>query len=67
MVEIEESLIDKEDDLDMSDFYDEADEGVADYKTKDPSEFTDPDDENKSIPVAVSSTFHEYLEESKWA
>lgn len=63
VIEIEESLIDKEDDMDMSDFYDEADEGVADYKTKDPSEFTDPDDENKSIPVAVSSTFHEYLEE----
>jgi RNA polymerase sigma-54 factor len=57
----EESNVD--DEVDMSEFYDEADEGVADYKTKDPSEFTDPDDENKTIPVAVSSTFHEFLEE----
>ena len=55
--------INKDDDVDMSEFYDEADEGVAEYKTKDPSEFADPDDENKTIPVAVSSTFHEFLEE----
>ncbi|MCW3126889.1 MAG: rpoN [Bacteroidetes bacterium] len=59
--EVEE--INKSDDVDMSEFYDESDEGVADYKTKDPNEFSDPDDEGKSIPVAVSSTFHEYLEE----
>ncbi len=51
-----------DDELDMSDYYDEDDEGVADYKTKDPSEFPDPDDEKKTIPVAVSSSFHEYLE-----
>ena len=54
---------DKDDDVDMTEFYDEADEGVAEYKTKDPSEFTDPDDESRTIPVAVHSTFHEYLEE----
>jgi RNA polymerase sigma-54 factor len=60
--EKEEDLV-KDDDVDMSEFYDEADEGVAEYKTKDPSEFSDPDDENKTIPVAVSSTFHEFLEE----
>ncbi len=60
--EREEDLV-KDDDVDMSEFYDEADEGVAEYKTKDPSEFSDPDDENKTIPVAVSSTFHEFLEE----
>lgn len=59
--EVEE--INKTDDVDMSEFYDESDEGIAEYKTKDPSEFSDPDDEGKSIPVAVSSTFHEYLEE----
>lgn len=56
----EETKLD--DELDMSDYYDEDDEGVADYKTKDPSEFPDPDDEKKTIPVAVSSSFHEYLE-----
>jgi RNA polymerase sigma-54 factor len=55
--------VNKDDDVDMSEFYDEADEGVAEYKTKDPSEFSDPDDENKTIPVAVNSTFHEFLEE----
>ena len=60
--EREEDLV-KDDDVDMSEFYDEADEGVAEYKTKDPSEFSDPDDENKTIPVSVSSTFHEFLEE----
>ena len=54
---------DKDDDVDMTEFYDEADEGVAEYKTKDPSEFTDPDDENRTIPVAIHSTFHEYLAE----
>jgi RNA polymerase sigma-54 factor len=59
----EHEEVNKDDDVDMSDFYDEADEGVAEYKTKDPSEFADPDDENKTIPVAVSSTFHEHLEE----
>jgi RNA polymerase sigma-54 factor len=58
-----ESELSKEDDLDMSEFYDESDEGVAEYKTRDSSEMADPDDENKTIPVATSSTFHEYLEE----
>ena len=56
----EETKVD--DDIDMSEYYDEDDEGVADYKTKDPSEFVDPDDEKKTIPVSVSSSFHEYLE-----
>ena len=51
-----------EDDVDMSDYYDEDDEGVADYKTNDPNEFHDPDDDKKTIPVATASTFHEYLE-----
>jgi len=62
-IEPEESTVETVDEMDMSDFYDEADEGVADYKTKDPSEFIDPDDENKSIPAAVNNTFHEYLDE----
>ena len=60
---IETEELHKDDDVDMSEYYDEADEGIADYKTKDPSEFPDPDDEGKTIPVAVSSSFHEYLEE----
>ena len=50
-----------EDDVDMSDYYDEDDEGVSDYKTEDPSEFHDPENDKKSVPVAVSSSFHEYL------
>jgi len=58
-----ESELSKEDDFDMTEFYDESDEGVAEYKTRDSSEISDPDDENKTIPVATSSTFHEYLEE----
>lgn len=59
----DESTLSKEDDLDMTDFYDESDEGIADYKTRDSSEMSDPDDDNKTIPVATSNTFHEYLEE----
>ena len=59
-IETETSI---DDEFDMTDFYDESDEGVAEYKTRDYSDFTDPDDENKSIPVASLMTFHEYLEE----
>jgi RNA polymerase sigma-54 factor len=51
-----------DDELDMSEYYDEDDEGMADYKTSDPNEFYDPDDDKKTIPVATSSSFHEYLE-----
>ena len=51
-----------EDDVDMSEYYDEDDEGVAEYKTEDPNDFHDPDDDKKTIPVAVSSSFQEYLE-----
>ncbi len=52
-----------EDDVDITEFFDEDDEGIADYKLRDPSEFADPDDENKTIPVAVTRSFHDYLEE----
>ncbi len=51
-----------DDEVDMSEYYDEDDEGVAEYKTKDPNEFPDPDDEKKTIPVVVSTSFREYLE-----
>jgi RNA polymerase sigma-54 factor len=51
------------DDVDMTEFYDEEDEGIAEYKTKDSNDFADPDNDNKTIPVATRSTFHEYLEE----
>jgi RNA polymerase sigma-54 factor len=60
---VETEEVKKEDDFDMSDFYDEADEGVSDYKTKDNSDFYDPEDDTKGIPVASSKSFHEYLEE----
>lgn len=61
-IEAAEEELKVDDDVDMSEYYDEDDEGVADYKTKDPSEFADPDDEKKTVPVTVASTFHEYLE-----
>lgn len=51
-----------DDEVDMSEYYDEDDEGVAEYKTEDPGEFHDPDDDKKSVPVAGTSSFHEYLE-----
>jgi RNA polymerase sigma-54 factor len=57
-----EEEIKVDDEVDMSEYYDEDDEGVAEYKTKDPSEYSDPDDEKKTIPVTVASSFHEYLE-----
>ncbi len=57
-----EEEIKLDDEVDMSEYYDEDDEGVAEYKMSDPSEFHDPDDDKKTIPVVVSSTFHEYLE-----
>ncbi len=56
----EEAKLD--DEIDISEYYDEDDEGVADYKTDNPSEVHDPEDDNKSVPVAIASTFHEYLE-----
>ena len=56
----EEAKVD--DEIDISDYYDEDDEGVADYKTDNPNEVHDPEDDNKSVPVAIASTFHEYLE-----
>lgn len=60
--EAKEEELKVDDEMDMSDYYDEDDEGVADYKTKDSSEYQDPDDENKHVPVATTSSFHEYLE-----
>lgn len=60
--EAQEEELKVDDEMDMSDYYDEDDEGVADYKTKDSSEYQDPDDENKHVPVATTSSFHEYLE-----
>lgn len=51
-----------DDEVDMSEYYDEDNEDVANYKTEDPNEFHDPDNDNKTIPVAVSSSFSEYLE-----
>lgn len=52
-----------ENDVDITDYYDENDDEIADYKVRDINEFADPDDENKSIPVAVTNTFHEYLDD----
>ncbi len=52
-----------EDDVDITEYYDDDEEGVADYKLKDPSEFADPDDEHKTIPVVSFRSFHDHLEE----
>lgn len=51
-----------DDEVDMAEYYDEDTEDVAEYKTKDPNEVYDPEDDNKTVPVTISSTFHEYLE-----
>lgn len=56
-----EEELNVDDEVDMSEYYDEDTEDIADYKTKDPSEYYDPDNDKKTIPVTVSSTFHEYL------
>lgn len=52
-----------DDEVDMSDYYDDDDEGVADYKTSDPNDYHDPDDDKKTVPVATSSSFHEFLDQ----
>jgi RNA polymerase sigma-54 factor len=57
--ENEENLID--DEIDLADYYNEGDEEIADYKLRDSNEVADPDDENKTIPISVNSSFHESL------
>ncbi len=52
-----------DDEVDMSDYYDEDTEDVAQYKTDNPNEIHDPDNEKKTLPIATSSTFHESLEQ----
>ncbi len=47
-----------DDDLDLSDYYDEDE--IASYKLKSDN-YADPD-EDRTIPVAVESSFHEHLE-----
>ena len=56
----EEAKLD--DEIDMGEYYDEDDEGVAEYKTADPGEVYDPENDNKSVPVSTSTTFHDFLE-----
>lgn len=46
------------DELDLDDYINDDD--VADYKTRDDS-YGDDDDDNKTVPYAVSDTFHENL------
>lgn len=52
-----------DDEVDMSDYYDEDTEDVAQYKTDNPNEIHDPDNDKKTLPIATSSTFHESLEQ----
>ncbi|MFN8285152.1 MAG: RNA polymerase factor sigma-54 [Chitinophagales bacterium] len=57
----EETRVD--DEVDMTDYYDDDTEDVADYKTDNPNEIHDPDNDKKTLPIATSSTFHESLEQ----
>lgn len=47
--------------IDIDEYYEEDE--TADYKTADPVEVYDPEDDNKSIPIVNSSSLHENLEE----
>jgi RNA polymerase sigma-54 factor len=47
--------------IDIDEYYEEDD--TSDYKTSDPGEVYDPEDDNKSIPIVNSSSLHENLEE----
>ncbi len=56
----EEEEYDPMEDVDLSDYL--TDDDVASYKLRDESYGnSDPDEENKTIPIAVISTFHEHL------
>ena len=56
----EEEEYDPMEDMDLSDYL--TDDDVASYKLRDDSYGSnDPDEENKSIPIPVISTFHEHL------
>jgi len=52
-----------EDAFEMSDYYDESDEGVAEYKLKDPGEWVVNGTNQQAFPVANSRSFQEILEE----
>lgn len=60
---LESENTNSEEEIDITEFYNEGDEGVADYKTRDPNEVPDPDDSKKSIPVIEIGSFHQLLEE----
>lgn len=47
-----------DDEVDISEYL--SDDEVADYKLQD-NNYPDPDEEEKTIPVAVEQSFHEYL------
>ncbi|MEZ4887201.1 MAG: RNA polymerase factor sigma-54 [Chitinophagales bacterium] len=55
----EEEDYDPMEDVDLSDYL--TDDDVASYKLRDESYGSDLDEENKSIPIPVISTFHEHL------
>ncbi|HEY0262348.1 MAG TPA: RNA polymerase factor sigma-54, partial [Chitinophagales bacterium] len=55
----ESEEISREDDFDLNDYYDED---VADYKTKDPNEFSNDDDErDRFTPVAKGKSLQDFL------
>lgn len=60
--EPEEEEYDPDDEIDLSDYLLD-DDSVASYKLKGDDHYVDPDEENKTIPIAVTSTFHEHLME----
>lgn len=65
---LEEGFTDSDSEEDFGDDGFEMDDYLADYMEDDPGSYKfrtnnySPDDDNKTIPIAVESTFHEYLE-----
>lgn len=58
----EEDPYDTKEEIDISDYLSDDDD-IASYKLKDGNYGGDPDDDNKTIPIAVTNTFHEHLME----
>ena len=56
-----ESLIDN--DIDISDYYADYEDDTASYKTRDDSYGADQEEDQRPVPAALGTTFHEHLME----
>ena len=54
-----EEEFDATEEIDLSDYL--SDDDVAGYKLRDQNYSNNPDDDNKTIPIAVIDSFHEHL------